>query len=191
MVRLVVIDWDQLYWDVYALAGKIRESGYRPQLLVAIARGGWVVGRLLSDFLSVSEVAGLTIRFYKDIGETGEKPRITQPLGESVRGKRVLLVDDIVDTGETMKVAVSHILENGADEAKTAAPYLKPWSMFEPDYYVRVVEGWVVFPYEYVETMKALEDKIESLEELKRMGLRRDVVDRISAEMREGEQARH
>ncbi len=183
MVRLVVLDWDDLYWDVHELARKIRESGYRPEMLVAVARGGWVIGRLLSDFLSVHEVAGLTIRFYRDIGETEEKPRIIQPLREAASGKKVLIVDDIVDSGETMKLAVKHVLEKGAVEVRTAAPYLKPWSMYKPDYYVRVVEGWVVFPYEYVETMKALEDKIKDVEELKRMGLRADVVDKLRADV--------
>lgn len=179
MVKLVVVDWDDLFWDVYELASKVRKSGYKPDMIVAIARGGWVIGRLLSDFLSVNEAAGLTIRFYKDIGETAEKPQIVQPLRSRLDGKRVLVVDDIVDSGETMKLAVRHVKERGAEEVRAAAPYLKPWSIYKPDYYVKVVDGWVVFPYEYVETMKALEDKIKSLEELKRMGLRGDVIDKL------------
>ncbi len=179
MVRLIVLDWEELYWDVFELAKKIKRSGFKPDVLVAIARGGWVIGRILSDLLEVPDVAGLTIKFYTGVDETKTKPEIVQPLVQDVNMKKVLLVDDIVDTGETLKLALEHVKERGAREVKSAAPYIKKWSPITPDYYVRVMDGWVVFPYEYTETIKALEEKIESIDELKKMGLREEIVDKI------------
>lgn len=179
MVRLIVLDWEELYWDVFELAKKIKRSGFKPDVLVAIARGGWVIGRILSDLLEVPDVAGLTIKFYTGVDETRTKPEIVQPLVQDVNMKKLLLVDDIVDTGETLKLALEHVKEKGAREVKSAAPYIKKWSPITPDYYVRVMDGWVVFPYEYTETIKALEEKIESIDELKKMGLREEIVDKI------------
>ncbi len=179
MVRLIVLDWEELYWDVFELARKIKRDKFKPDILIAIARGGWVIGRILSDLLEVSEVGGLTIRFYKGVEETMNKPAIVQPLVQDIRGKKVLLVDDIVDTGETLRLALEHVSGKGAEVIKSAAPYVKKWSPIRPDYFVKVLEGWVVFPYEYTETIKALEEKITSIEDLKKLGMKKEIVDKI------------
>ena len=60
--KFLVLSWDDLFWDVVDLAKVIKKDGFRADLLVAIARGGWVVGRILSDLLGLREVAGITIR---------------------------------------------------------------------------------------------------------------------------------
>jgi len=155
-LEIVGLTWQQLNDDVLMLGKSIAESGFKPDLLVAVARGGWVIGRMLSDILGVKRAVGITISSYEDVGKRKGEPVILQPLNIDIRGLRVLVVDDIVDTGATLKVAVDHVRGKGALEVKSAAPYVKPWSTFRPDYYVRIVDKWVVFPYEYFETLESL-----------------------------------
>jgi len=154
--ELLVVSWDELFRDVVRLGKEIRKSGFEPNLLVAVARGGWVIGRIISDVLGLKRAAGITIAFYEEVGRAGKAPMITQPLNVDASGLKVLVVDDIVDSGATLKVAVNHVKERGAEEVRSAAPYVKPWSKFEPDYYVKRVDKWVVFPYEYFETVESL-----------------------------------
>ena len=155
-MEIVGLTWHQLNKDVLELGRNIVESGFKPDLLVAVARGGWVIGRMLSDILGVKRAVGITISSYEDVGKRRGGPVILQPLNINVEALRVLVVDDIVDTGATLKVAVDHVRSKGAMEVKSAAPYVKPWSAFKPDYYVKVVDKWVVFPYEYFETLESL-----------------------------------
>ncbi len=177
MGNLKVLEWEELYWDVYELAKKIKKSDFKADMLVAVARGGWVIGRILSDILGLDNVAGLTIKFYKDIGETDNQPRLIQPLPKELLGKRILLVDDIVDTGETLRVAIDHVKARRALEVRSAVPYIKPWAKVKPDYYIKVFDSWVVFPYEYMETIKSLSNK--GLEKLSSAGLNIEKIRRL------------
>ena len=83
-----------------------------------------------------------------------------------IRGRRILLVDDIVDTGETLRVAKAYLESKGPREVRAAAPYVKPKASLLPEYYVKVVDRWVVFPYEYRETIKELGSQIDEIQVL-------------------------
>ena len=183
MTRFLILSWEDLFWDIVELGRLIKESGFKPDVLVAVARGGWVVGRVLSDLLEVEVALGLTIKFYTGIDERDRRPRIVQPLGVNLEDKNVLLVDDIVDTGETLWLARTHVLSKGASEVRTATPYVKPWARHKPDYYVKVVDKWVVFPYEYVETLKAVASEGVSFDKFAEAGLDPEVLKRLVKEL--------
>lgn len=159
-VKFLVPSWNDIYDMSLKLAIKIDESGFKPQMIIGIARGGWVVARLLSDFLDVFQVASLRVEFYKDIYETEQKPVISQPLSTSVNGLNVLLTDDVADTGLSLIVARDHVLNAGAKEVRIATLYYKPWSRVKPEYYVAETDAWVIFPHEIRETMEKLTRKL-------------------------------
>src|SRR6266699_3488305 len=81
------------------LAQQIRRDGYKPEVIVGVSRGGWPPARVMSDLLQNPNLANMKVEFYKDIGVRNKKPRITQPATMEVVGKRVLVVDDVSDTG--------------------------------------------------------------------------------------------
>lgn len=87
-----------------------------------------------------------------------------------MQGLRVLLVDDVADTGKTLAAATSYISMHGPEEVKTATLYLKPWSMLQPDYYGEVTDAWIIFPWERMEAVRELvKEKGMSLEEAARI----------------------
>lgn len=155
-LKFTTPSWDELHLHILKLSRLIRESGYKPDIIVGIARGGWIVARLLSDLLDVPDIASIRIEFYKDIAETSRSPIITQPVSTSVRGKRVLVADDVSDTGSSLNAAVKHLIDEGADEIRVATVHVKPWTTFIPDYFVVKTDAWIIYPWEPYESIKRL-----------------------------------
>jgi len=148
--------WDQIYEMLVDTAIKIKQSGFSPDLIVGVSRGGWTPGRVLSDLLANSHTASVKIEFYVGIDKTASKPVVTQPISENVSKKRILIVDDVADTGESLTVALDHVRELGADEVKTATIYHKPHSIFKPDFFAESTSKWIIFPWERLEATKLL-----------------------------------
>lgn len=156
-----VPSWNQIYDACLKVADQIKKSGYNPDIIVAISRGGWIPGRVLSDILENPKIATIKVEYYKDIYKTRAKPEITQPLTVDVSGKRVLLVDDIADSGHSLKLVKEHLFEKGAADVKICTLYHKPWSVVTPDFNARKTDAWVCFPHEIFETMKKISAKLK------------------------------
>jgi len=144
--------WDYFYQLCLELGGRVRESGFKPDVLLGISRGGLVPVRILSDLFDKAEVATVRVEFYEDIAKTAREPRITQPVSVDVKGRSVLVVDDVADTGRSLALVKRRVEELGAAHIRVATTYYKPWSVIVPDYWVRRTEKWIVFPHERRET---------------------------------------
>jgi hypoxanthine phosphoribosyltransferase len=168
--ELRVLSWKEFYEKALALALVIKDEGYKPDIIVAVARGGWVLGRILSDVLGVRETASITIQYYRGVNDRDVAPRISQTISGSVRGRKVLLVDDVADTGLTLDLALRELRSAGAGCVRAATLFVKEWTRNPPDYYLEVVREWVVFPYEYTEVLSELMRRGVSRGELEGMG---------------------
>ncbi len=146
--------WAKIEEMCKALAKKA--SPYRPDWLVGISRGGLVPVRLLSDYLDVPNVAVIRIEFYKTIGQTKDFPTVSQPLQVDVKGKKVLIVDDVADTGRSLAVAKEHVKWADASEVKIAVLHYKPASISKPDFFVETTNAWIIYPWEKEETKKEM-----------------------------------
>jgi len=157
-LKLLAPSWDELYTLLTELAKSIRTE-YRPEIIIGMARGGFIPARIISDLLDVPTIGTIGVAFYEDIGKRMKKPTITQALNIEVKSKRVLVMDDIVDTGESLAIVVAEI-KGRAKEVRTAVIYRKPWARFIPDFSVRETDAWVVFPWELRETVKKIGRKL-------------------------------
>ena len=140
-------------------AEKIRRSGFKPEIIVGITRGGWVPARILSDFLEILDLAVVRVEFYLGVAETRDEPVMTQGVSAVVAGKKVLVVDDVADTGKSLRLVREHIRQQGAAEVRIATVYYKPFSIVTPDYYEKETRRWVVFPWETKETLRKIVEK--------------------------------
>ena len=182
-----VPNWDEIYDGCLALADKIKKSGFKPEVIVGVARGGWIPARILSDLLCNTYVASMRVEFYKDIAETAKRPVISQQVSASVIGKKVLVVDDVADTGESLAAVQRDLLKRKASEVKIATIHYKPKSILRPDFYVEETSAWIVYPherYEFVRNRAARlksegKSKDEVKEELTRIGLPKGLVERF------------
>jgi len=135
------------------LAQQIRKDQYTPEIIVGVSRGGWPPARVMSDLLQNPNLANMKVEFYKDIGVRNKKPRITQPVTMEVVGKRVLVVDDVSDTGHSLRIVANHLRRKPVKELRACTIYMKPRSIFRPDYYVRTTRKWIIFPWERLEAV--------------------------------------
>jgi len=141
-----------LTWERFGAAGRelahvIHESGFRPDLVLAIARGGLLFAGSLAYALGVKACDALNVEFYTGVGQTLDEPIVLPPLIdiEAARG-RVLLVDDVADSGKTLRLAVDLVADLGA-EVRSAVLYTKPTTIIEPDYSWGRTDRWITFPW--------------------------------------------
>ena len=187
--------WDKIYEFLLSLAEKIRGDKFKPDVIVGVSRGGWPPARVMSDLLENPEIANVKAEFYLGVAETKGEPLITQPVSVSVRDKEVLLMDDVADTGKSLRLVRVHLKEKGATEVKIATIYYKPWSVVIPDYYEKETRSWIIFPWERKETLrniiKRYKKEGKSVEEaedkLVSSGLDSKLVERFIREILEGE----
>lgn len=143
----------------YRLARKILRSGYKFDVIVAIGRGGWVPARYVADYLgNVLALAHMKVEHYTGIAKV-KKAKITEPVSTNVKGKRVLLIDDVPDTGDSIVIAKEHLLKKHAREVRVATLHYKPWSIFRPEYFVKETRCWVIYPWMRKENLEELKGK--------------------------------
>ena len=148
--------WNQVYEMLLCQAQKIKAQNYKPDLIVAIARGGVVPARILSDLLETPNLSFIQIEFYTNINQTLKEPTLKQTLNTNVTGKKTLIIDDIADTGKSLKLAKTHLQQQEAIEIKTATLYQKNQSITIPDFYEKQTTNWVVFPWDTKETIRKI-----------------------------------
>ena len=178
--------WNQIYDMLIYQSEKIRQNGYQPDVIVGVARGGLVPARILTDLLEIPEIASLRVEFYVDIAQPSIEPILKQGLTASITGKKTLLVDDISDTGQSLKLAKNHLAEQGAKEVKIATLYSKKTTATKPDYLEKETDRWVVFPWEIKETLRKITQKQEGkravnqeIAKLIKAGLPKQLAERI------------
>lgn len=190
-LRFEIPTWNEIYELLLTLADKIKQSGFEPDVIVGVSRGGWPPARILSDLLENPQLANVTAEFYVGVAETKSEPTISQPVSASVKGKKVLVVDDVADTGKSLRLVRSHLRDKGATDVRIITIYYKPWSVLVPDYYQRQTNSWIVFPWERKESVRKVAEKYKrqgrSLEEAKEAlvvsGFNRKLVERFAKEI--------
>lgn len=158
MVEVVYITWSHVIKLCYRLAKKITSSGYRPEVIVAIMRGGTVPALILSDILNIDSFYALRVKHWGIAEEVYKVPIVEQLPQGSVNGMRVLVVDEVADTGKTLEVALRELGKLNPREVRTAVMHLKPTSTVTPDYYAEKLDRWVwiFYPWSLVETVVSL-----------------------------------
>lgn len=152
--RFLTVDWDYIHSALFSIAEKVNHSGIKVQVIVGVLRGGWIPARILSDLLGVPDVGAMEIKFYKGVGERGERPIVSQPLIFNIKDKEVLLIDDVADTGKSLQTGITLVSLLGAKSIHTATIFIKPWSTFRPDFYHAETDKWIVFPWELREVIE-------------------------------------
>lgn len=145
-----MLKFEDIWNQIFQLHDKMLEK-YQPDILIGISRGGLVVTRFLSDIMNINNVAILGVGFYTGINETAKTPVITQELCIDMKNKKILLVDDVADTGISLKFASEYLLKKTPKELKIATIHYKPQSIVKPDFYNEETTKWIVYPWEYLE----------------------------------------
>lgn len=140
--------WEDLGTAVEELAGQIREDGFDPDAVLALARGGLPAAGALAYALGVKNMATLNVEFYAGVEERLEEPLLLPPVPDLslLRSERLLVVDDVADTGRTLALASEFCAQHGP-EVRTAVLYEKPQSVVRCDFVWRRTNRWINFPW--------------------------------------------
>jgi hypoxanthine phosphoribosyltransferase len=143
-----VLTWEDFGQATRDLAGTIHADGFAPDVVVAIARGGLTVAGALAYALDVKNCGAMNVEFYIGIDERLDVPVVIPPTLDlvDVAGLRVLVADDVADTGHTLRL-VREVLAQHVAEARTPVLYRKPGTVVEPNYSWRETDRWIDFPW--------------------------------------------
>ncbi|HHT32017.1 MAG TPA: phosphoribosyltransferase [Corynebacterium sp.] len=143
-----ILTWEGFGVAQRELAQTIADDGYEPEIIIAVARGGLVAAGALSYALGVKLSDAINVEFYTDVHTTLPDPILLEPMLDvaSISGRKLLVVDDVADSGRTMKLVLEILREQGA-EVRSAVLYEKSVSVVKPDYTWRHTDEWIVFPW--------------------------------------------
>ena len=150
--KFEVLTWNQTYDALLSLANKIEKSEFVPDVIVGVSSGGLIPARVLFDLLNVPVLACADV----DLDKRNGRARLTKPVSVAVSDRKLLVVDEVADTGNSLKSVKAYLTKEGAREVKTAAIYTKRWSVFEPDYFEKRTSRQIVFPWEIKKTVESI-----------------------------------
>jgi hypothetical protein len=142
------MSWQDLGDGSRELAELVHRDGYRPDIVLAIARGGLLVGGAIGYALGVKNTFSMNVEFYTGVDERLEMPMLLPPVPDLVDfgEQRVLIADDVADTGATLAL-VKEFCEGKVAEVRCAVLYEKPRSRVACEYVWRRTDRWIVFPW--------------------------------------------
>ena len=155
------IQADELLSDSFKLAWKVYESGYRPNYIIGVWRGGAPIGIAVQEFLDVlgvpSDHIAIRTSHYKGMGDRDSKVEVyglNYIIKQVESEDSLLIVDDVHDTGISIQKIILDLqtaCKKNTPEIKVATPYFKPnknQTNRQPDFYLHETEKWLVFPHE-------------------------------------------
>lgn len=148
-MRCELISWSEVQRLCQRLAMLIKVSDYRPEVVVAIGRGGYVPSRLVCDYLDIMALTSIKIEHYLSGSARQKQAVIRYPLCIEIKNQRVLLIDDVNDSGDTLKVAIKHLESFHPGEIRTAVMHHKTTTNLLVDYYAKKIVKWrwLIYPW--------------------------------------------
>lgn len=156
-----MVSWDKACRLAKYLSRKIKKSGFLPDIVIGIARGGLVPARIVCDLLLQKNLAVIKVEHWglaQKLGEAKVKSLLTVDISQ----KKVLIVDDVADTGDTFSKTFDHIKGMDPAEIRTAVLHYKTCSAFVPDYWAEKQDKWkwIVYPWAVHEDMAGFIEKV-------------------------------
>ena len=157
MKKITYLSWKDIEESCKVLTKKLLYSSCKFDAIISIQRGGCIPGVLLSHLLYISEFYSIGIRTTSSEKINASRLEQTILLKTSdlvnIRDKNVLIIDDVINTGNTLQIALNEVLKFKPSICKTA---VLVWDgdnsyIYKVDYYARRTPGWVVFPWEHPE----------------------------------------
>ena len=153
------LDWDSYGRAVKELAAMVADDGYRPEMILAIARGGLFCAGSLGYALSIKNIYVMNCEYYTGVDERLPVPVMLPPAVDLVdhRNSKILIADDVADTGHTLKMVYDFCAERVGD-VRSAVLYEKSHSLVKSDYVWRRTDQWINFPWSTEPPLVSAED---------------------------------
>ena len=147
----LVLSWEELNGHVESLAQQIHDlpDAQRPDAILAISRGGLVPGAMLAYRLGIRDLLIAVAEHYDAAGRRPAPTIARMPSDESLKGRSILIVDEVWESGRTLALVAEHARAAGA-RVRTAVVHHKPGKSEvpgAPDFFAALTDGWITYPY--------------------------------------------
>lgn len=172
-MRCKIVSFQEVHGMVKKVAESVKRSKYNPTTIVGLARGGWIPARLMCDFLGITDLISLKVEHWLETGKTKNEATIRYPITASLAGKKLLIVDDITDTGKSLITSIQHLQNLHPKEIRIGVMQYIPTSKSKPDYYAEVLKEWFwfIYPWNWIEDTSTLIVRLLSEEKAKKWNL--------------------
>lgn len=157
-----ILTWSRFGDAARQLAQQVIDSGWFPDVVVAVARGGILPAGAVAYALGVKAMGIMNAEFHSGIGPSVTQPVLLPPLvdASALAGTHVLVVDDVADSGRTLAMVMEAVAGFGTatrpTEARSAVVYVKPSSVIAPDFAWRATSRWITFPWSALPPVSSL-----------------------------------
>ena len=150
-----ILTWERFGEAARELAQQIVDSGYEPDVMLSITRGGLLPAGAIAYALDQKNIHIINVEFYTGVDERLPAPVFLPPLPATtyLDGRSVLIIDDVADTGETLRL-VRDFCDEHTSESRTAVLYEKPRSVIACDYVWKRTDEWIAFPWSSLPPLK-------------------------------------
>jgi hypoxanthine phosphoribosyltransferase len=162
-LKCYIVTWNTAYRLARVLSHKVIQSGYEPDIIIGVARGGLVPARMVCDLLLQKDLISITTQHWGIAINLGKaKIKFSLPKEADISGKRVLVVDDVADTGDSISIILDYLNDKKALKIRTAVLHYKTCSKIIPDYYGEKLEewDWIIYPWAFYEDMAGFVEKL-------------------------------
>ncbi|HJE50771.1 MAG TPA: phosphoribosyltransferase [Tessaracoccus flavescens] len=143
-----VLTWEGFGRAQRDLSQAVVDSDFAPNIIIAVARGGLTLAGAMTYALGVKLTDAINVEFYTDVETTLPDPVLLAPMldTDSISNQRILVVDDVADSGRTLGLVIKLLRGFGA-EVRSAVLYAKSTTIVQPDYVWKATDEWIVFPW--------------------------------------------
>jgi hypoxanthine phosphoribosyltransferase len=172
-MKCKIVSFQEVHEMVRHVAENVKASEYNPTTVIGLARGGWIPARIICDFLGITDLLSLKVEHWLQTGKTKDEATIRYPLNVDLSEKKLLIVDDITDTGKSLITATEYLTRLNPAEMRTVTMQYLPKSKFRPNYFSEEVKEWVwfIYPWNWIEDTSTLIVRLFSKENGKMLNL--------------------
>jgi hypothetical protein len=162
----ILVGWTYAYDLCKDVGEEIKAAGFQPEVIIGVARGGWFLARVLCDFFLLKDLFSLKMEHWgltaTITGDAEMKYGLDEETKRRLKGKKVLIADDVTDTGDSINLVAEYVKSLGVTELKTATMHHKTTSSFIPDFYGELIRDWkwVIYPWSIHEDVMELTGKV-------------------------------
>ncbi len=148
----VKLSWQQIEHDTLRIVHKMKHDDFVPDMIISLARSGLIPASLISYCLSNKNLYVIKADLTKTQSsgknqDLRSRPILTQRIKRSLQGLKILVVDEMTVSGETLKLVSSYLKTKKPKDVRFAVLYKQPWTQFKPDYFGRQIAFWPIYPW--------------------------------------------
>ncbi len=148
----IKITWQDVERDTLHIVHAMAKNNFKPDVIISLARSGLIPAAMISYCLGNKQLYVIKADFSKtqsndNMQDLRSRPVLSQRIKRSLKGLKILVVDEMTVSGETLNLVSKYLKTKHPRQVKYAVLYQQPWSKFKPDYCARTITAWPLYPW--------------------------------------------